>query len=303
MNKNFLTIFTPTYNRKETLPRLYDSLKRQTIKNFEWIIIDDESIDGTEELINQYLKENVITINYYKEKHGGKHRAINRALDVCKGNYFFIVDSDDYIVNNAVELIYNWIDTIKSDKICAVSGLRMNSKNQILGGIPKFKKNQEYIDVSNFNRERYLLNGDKSEIYRTKLLKENKFPEFDGEYFVTEDVVFQEIAAKGYLIRWFNEPIYICDYRDDGLTKGKANDIIGHKNNYKGYCYWVKRSLKLKPFRLKYRVIRDYLKTGRYLNKSFDDMAKDIDFNKRKLCLYFILQPISHITNIIHKLL
>ena len=73
-----ITIFTPTYNRAYILHQLYDSLCRQTTKDFEWLIVDDGSTDETEQMIHYWILENRIVIRYYKTANGGKNRAINK---------------------------------------------------------------------------------------------------------------------------------------------------------------------------------------------------------------------------------
>lgn len=297
MNKIKLTIFTPTYNRAYVLLNLYESLKRQSRKDFEWVIIDDDSVDETENLVKKWITENNdFPIRYYKQKHGGKHRALNKAFDLASGEFFFTVDSDDYITDDSVKHILNWIKDVENmDNICGVSGLKISKEGKSWGGNPLFN-NSDFIDATNFEREKYNLLGDKAEIYRTSLLQKYRFPEFEDEYFVTEDVCYQEIAAAGFKIRWYNEPIYVCEYLDDGLTNQGANDIIGHVNNYKGYCYWIKRGLILKPLEFKYLLLKEYLKTTKYMKKNLKSVANDIDMNIFKLVFYLIvIFPVSFI--------
>lgn len=98
------TIFTPTYNRAYILPKLYQSLLRQSNKDFEWLVIDDGSTDNTETLVQKYINENKIPIRYYLQKNQGKHIAINKALNLANGEYIVTVDSDDYIVDNHIEI-------------------------------------------------------------------------------------------------------------------------------------------------------------------------------------------------------
>ena len=92
-----VTIFTPAYNRGDTLSRLYESLKKQSNKNFQWVVVDDGSIDNTKELIENWKKENILNIIYVYQENSGKMRAINRGVELAEGEFFFIVDSDDYI--------------------------------------------------------------------------------------------------------------------------------------------------------------------------------------------------------------
>ena len=103
--KPLITIFTPTYNRESYLKILYDSLKNQNSQNFQWVIVDDGSEDNTKTLIDSFIKESLFDIIYKKVQNGGKMRAINHGLYLACGEYFFIVDSDDYLSENATELI------------------------------------------------------------------------------------------------------------------------------------------------------------------------------------------------------
>ena len=101
-----ITVFTPTYNRAYIIEKLYHSLQRQTFKDFEWIVVDDGSEDETEDLFKKIQKDkNLFEIRYIKQKNGGKHRAINKGIEIAKGELFFIVDSDDYLIDTALKTI------------------------------------------------------------------------------------------------------------------------------------------------------------------------------------------------------
>lgn len=239
----FLTIFTPTYNRAYILKKLYNSLLTQSCTDFEWIIVDDESSDNTEELIRTFDTQKV-TILYHRQKHGGKHRAINWGVAHASGELFFIVDSDDYLTCDAVESLQQWYSGIrKNENICGVAGLRISKEGKIWGGNPDVSGHQ-YIDATNLERARFHLEGDKAEAYKTDVLKRYPFPEFPGEYFVTEAVVWNAIAADGYKIRWYNRPIYVCNYLDDGLTRTGANDHKGHLHNIQGFALYVSQQIR-----------------------------------------------------------
>ena len=100
-----ITVFTPTYNRGYTLKKLYNSLKKQSDNDFEWLIIDDGSTDDTKSLVKDFIKENKVNIRYMYKKNEGKYKAINTAIDLAKGELFFIVDSDDWITEDSIETI------------------------------------------------------------------------------------------------------------------------------------------------------------------------------------------------------
>ena len=99
------TIFTPTYNRKEFLTKLYGSLKKQTYKDFEWIVVDDGSSDGTKEIVQNFIDEKKLDIKYYYKENGGKQRAYNYGAEKACGELFICLDSDDEYVADGLEII------------------------------------------------------------------------------------------------------------------------------------------------------------------------------------------------------
>ncbi|MCD2502359.1 glycosyltransferase family 2 protein [Clostridium sp. NSJ-145] len=288
-----ITVFTATYNRKHLLEKLYESLKKQTNKDFEWLIIDDESSDQTDELVNLWIKkENNFSIRYMKQNHGGKHRALNKGFFEAKGEYFFIVDSDDYLTDNAIEIVCKWIETIeKSDeKLAGIAGLKAYQNGVVSGGTPKINKDG-YIDTDCFSREKYNLTGEKAEVFKVEVLKQYLFPEFEGEFFVTEDVCWNSIYGDGYKLRWFNEVIYIFEYLDDGLTKTGLNEINGHVKNYNGYCYYIKQSLELFGALNRPRLFKTFIEVAKQKNRSFSQMAEDLKISRIQLLNQFLLLP------------
>ena len=229
-----ITVFTPTYNRAHTLLRLYRSLEKQTFSDFEWLKIDDGSTDNTEELITAFIKENKINIRYLKVKNGGKHRAINKATEIAYGEIFFIVDSDDYLLDNALSRLVYWFSTIEKsgDKFVGVCGLRGYSPIKMIGS----SFDGVYKDAISSERSKYKIFGDKSEAVYTKILKQYKFPEFYGENFITEAVVWSKLGADGYKMRYFNEIIYITEYLAGGLTD-RSSSLFRENINGTLYTY------------------------------------------------------------------
>ena len=98
------TVFTPTYNRAATLPRVYASLRDQTIKDFEWLIVDDGSTDNTREMVTKWQSEcKDFDIRYIYQENQHKKVALNRAVAEARGELFIVLDSDDSCVADAVE--------------------------------------------------------------------------------------------------------------------------------------------------------------------------------------------------------
>ena len=101
-----ITVFTPTYNRGYIIENLYKSLKRQDFVDFEWIVVDDGSTDNTKDLFEKILEDDKnFSVIYECTENGGKHRAINRGLQLASGELFFIVDSADYLTDDALRLV------------------------------------------------------------------------------------------------------------------------------------------------------------------------------------------------------
>lgn len=229
-----ITIFTPTYNREKFLNRLFLSLKNQTSKNFQWVVVDDGSTDLTEDLVKTFIKESDFQIIYKKVENSGKMVAINKGVQLCSGEYFFIVDSDDYISYDAVELIEKYAQELPSN----YGGLVFRKHNISGSNFPEFPENIiDSTPLEIFYKKRIL--GDKAEVFKTSVLKEFKFPKIDGEKFIPEGLIWNRIGNK-YKMRYINKVIYNFEYIDGGYTKG-FTDII--KKNPKGFILYYKEML------------------------------------------------------------
>ena len=213
-----ITVFTPTYNRAYILSNLYHSLQRQSYRDFEWLIVDDGSADDTETLVASWQKEeNFFPIRYCKQENGGKCRAINRGLKEADGELFFTVDSDDYLTDDALWKVAKWESELPKDQnFCAIAANGMSpteAPNRLFAG--------QYLDGSAFTR--YELNdgnqGERAFIFYTDIHKKYLYPEFPGEKFLTEAVTWDQMAHDGYKMRFFNDIIWIWEYKNDGLTK------------------------------------------------------------------------------------
>ena len=226
-----ITVFTPTYNRAHLLPRIYESLCKQTFRDFEWVIVDDGSSDETESLFNDNVNVNdnqnrifssypqregtFSPIRYFRQENGGKHRAINRGVKEAQGELFLILDSDDTLPPISLEQINKYYQQIKDDaSFGGVCGYMAHHDGTVIGhgyDVPVLDTNS--IDL----RYKYHIVGDMLEVFRTSVLREIPFPEIEGEKFVPEALVWNRIACK-YKLRVFNKVVYYRDYLDGGLT-------------------------------------------------------------------------------------
>ena len=207
-----ITVFTPTYNRAYTLERLYKSLLSQTVKEFQWIVVDDGSVDNTEEIIKKYMAEGKLQIIYRKKNNGGKMSAINLGVQIAQGDLFFIVDSDDYLEENAVELIEKYFKELPKN-FGGMVFRKKNTSGKDFGNFP-----QEIIDsdpVEIFYRRGVM--GDKAEVIRTEVMKNFPFPLIQGEKFIPEGLIWNRMG-KEYKFRYVDRAIYNFEYIADGYT-------------------------------------------------------------------------------------
>ena len=216
------TIFTPTFNRKELLEKLYKSLQKQTYTDFEWLIVDDGSTDGTGEKVKEFLEESKLDIKYFYKENGGKQRAYNFATDKANGELFICLDSDDEYVENGFETILKyWEKHEKNGEIAGMGYLSMYPDGEIIGSsFPEKEMISTQFDIYN----KYGVKGDKGLMFRTEIIKKYKFPIFDDEKFITEAVVYNRICEK-YKMVYVNEKIEIKEYQEDGLT-AKYNNLL-----------------------------------------------------------------------------
>lgn len=211
-----VTVFTPTYNRAYILGDLYHSLQRQTCMDFEWLIVDDGSADDTKALVASWQGEkNPFPIRYVYQENGGKCRAINRGLKEADGRLFFTVDSDDYLTDDAIEKVIRWDGELPKDgHFCGYVGNRgitpTQTPNRLFPG--------GYLDGTALDRYDQV-DGERAFVFYTEIHRKYLYPEIPGEKFLTEAVTWDLMAHDGYKMRFYNDIIWIWEYKDDGLTR------------------------------------------------------------------------------------
>ena len=243
-----ITVFTPTYNRAYIIENLYRSLQRQTCMDFEWLVVDDGSADNTAELFAAWQKEErTFSIRYYRQENGGKHRAINRGLELAQGELFFTVDSDDYLTDDALEKLLLWSASLPvEEKYCGFAGN--------LGTSPTETPNRIFSEgfYEGTALDRYgMVDGERAMVFFTDIHRNYPYPEFPGERFMTEAVTWNRMAADGYKMRFFNDIIWIYEYRDDGLTKAGSNMFLC---NPRGYGLWLREKTDYQSGRIKEKL-------------------------------------------------
>ena len=285
-----VTVFTPTYNRGYIIEKLYNSLKRQSCLDFEWLVVDDGSTDDTEEKFKLWVNnESLFKIRYYKKNNGGKHTAINKVLELAEGRLFFTVDSDDYLTDDAIEKIIMWeSDLPKDKKFCGLAGNLGVSVNET----PNSIFDGEYIDGTSLNRYD-IIDGERAFVFYTDIHKKYLYPVFENERFMTEAVTWNRMANDGYKIRFYNDIIWIYEYIEDGLTRAGKSVFL---NNPMGYGLWLKERAKFehKSFVERFKMIYIYTNDMSGLH-SENVIAKSIGVPVVLIRLIKVMHKIKHL--------
>lgn len=267
-----VTIFTPTYNRATLLKHLYISICNQTCKDFEWLIVDDGSSDDTRSVILDIAAEQKLKIRFYQKPNGGKHTAINMGAELAQGELFFIVDSDDALVPEAVETILTEWDTVKDKNLCGMSFLRGAYRGDKLvsraeSEFPKDRFIGNFIDV----KYNHGSSADNAEVWVTECLRKHPFNVYPGERFMSEGMVWIRLAKERDML-FVNKIIYICEYLEGGLTlQGKKLRFLCPKGGIEGSLETMSHHFNLK-MRIKQTLL--YIVYSKFDGRNVFDMFK-----------------------------
>lgn len=212
-----LTVFTPTYNRAYCLAKGYEALCRQTVKDFEWIIIDDGSVDNTKELVESWMaRDNGFEIRYHYKENGGMYTGYNAAIAMARTELCVCVDSDDWLTDDAVERILACWKEHGSEEYAGIVGLDCFESGEILGDPFPDQKNINLIDLA---IGKYKLNNrDRKIVVRTDLYQSvAPMEEFPGEPDFNPHLMHLQISQK-YDFLVLNEKLCVVEYQPDGMT-------------------------------------------------------------------------------------
>lgn len=247
------TIFTPTYNRAKLLPKLYDSIAVQESRDFEWLIIDDGSVDNTGEVVQSFISKGEMNIRYIKQNNGGKHIAFNRAIEEAQSEWFVCIDSDDPLVPDAIANMDKALAMIDGyDNVAGVVGVCVTPAGERIGYVPGDSLFSNTIEC----RDRYHLQCE-PEIYRLSFLKNYRFPVFAGEKFITEAVLFDILTEKHPLL-YTNYPMQVKEYLAGGLTDNQLKIRVKSPNGT--LAYYKQRFKMTHLFKYKVKALINYFR-------------------------------------------
>jgi len=218
--EHVFTVFTATYNRARTLERVYSSLEAQTFRDFEWLIVDDGSTDGTRALVDEWQRQGSFAIRYFWQENRGKHVAFNVAVRESRGEFFLPLDSDDACVPHALERFReHWesIPALERHRFTGVTALCEDQNGHLIGStFPAPVVDSNSLEI----RFRFHVTGEKWGFHRTAVLREYPFPEIRATH-VPEGVVWTRIARR-YATRYVNDVLRIYYIDGPSLSHGHA---------------------------------------------------------------------------------
>ena len=273
-----LTVFTPTYNRADLLCRCYESMNRQSCKDFIWMIIDDGSNDNTRELATTWIKETKeYEIVYYYKENGGLHTAYNEAIAHIQTELCVCIDSDDYMPDDAVKKILDFWKDNGSDKYAGIVGLDYDLGGKVIGDPLPDQKSINLIDL--FIGRYPIHNGDRTNVVRTELYKRYApMKVFPGEKNFNPHYMHLQISQE-YDFLVMNENLRYVEYQLGGMSHSMLRQYKNSPNSFaeirKLYLSFPNTSLKFK-FRKWLHLVSSCILAGNWLKAVKESPCKGI---------------------------
>lgn len=243
--KPLLTVFTPTFNRVDCLRRCYESLRRQTCRDFIWLVVDDGSADGTGELVKEWMREGKLDIRYHYQENGGMHAAHNAAYEMMDTELNVCLDSDDRMPEDAVACILEFWKLHGNDRVAGLMGLDADMETGELIGTA-FEGDALETTLTGFYAEGG--RGDKKLVYRTALMKRlPPYPVFPGEKYVGLGYKYM-LADRIAPLLTMNKVLCLVEYREDGSSRNMFRQYV---LNPRGFAFLRKEGMKYQPSRLR----------------------------------------------------
>lgn len=264
-----LTVFTPAYNRAHTIWRTYESLCRQLSKEFEWLVIDDGSTDGTRELVSSWISgqpeptedfegfcDAGFKIRYIWKENGGLHTGYNTAYANIDTELCVCIDSDDWMPDDAVEKIIHCWNERGGNQSAGIMGLDFDTDGNPLGGFfPEGLTETYFLDMYIKNIHR----ADTKEVMRTDLMKKVA-PQvgFDGEKNFNPVYMLLQVCDD-YPLLVLNENLCIVEYQqDDSMSRGIYRQYVNSPRSF-AKLRLLEMQLKRNTFKNRFRSAIHYV--------------------------------------------
>lgn len=237
MDNELISVVVPVYNVQEYLHSCVDSLLRQTYRNLEIILVDDGSTDESGSICDDYSNRDA-RIKVLHKANGGLSDARNAGIEVATGLYLTMVDSDDWVADNYVELLYKAISN--NDVDIAIGRLSEVSNRDDKGFLAEVDKSQTFdrVDaVSNYLYQRFSTSAN-AKMYSRKIYKDLAFPV--GVLYEDLEPIYLAIS-KSSRVAFCDSAIYKYYQRNTGIVRGKMNPRkFDYVSNAESLLYRVK---------------------------------------------------------------
>lgn len=241
--KPLLTVFTPAFNRADCLRHCYESLRKQTCRDFIWLVVDDGSSDETGDLVKEWMRAGELEIQYHYKENGGMHTAHNAAYELVSTELNVCLDSDDRMPEDAVASILEFWARHGSDRVAGMAGLDADAATGELIGTP-FEEDAGETTLNGFYAARG--RGDKKLVYRTALMKQlPPYPVFPGEKYVGLGYKYM-LADRLAPLLTMNKVLCLVEYREDGSSRNMFRQYV---LNPRGFAFLRKEGMRYQPAR------------------------------------------------------
>lgn len=228
MNKR-ITVFTPAYNRADLLPNLYESLLRQSSRDFIWLVIDDGSTDNTREIVEEWIREEKIDIQYVYKENGGLHTGYNKAIDCMDTELSICIDSDDYLTDDCIGTVLKFWDEHKAEDIAGFIGLDIRPDGSIIGGLLPDMKTVDPLWLTELDA------GDRKYVIRNDCYRKvYPMPVFAGEKNFNPHYLVLKLC-RDYRFLVLNKPLCVVNYQPDGMSANMFRQYLNSPNSFAQY--------------------------------------------------------------------
>ena len=247
-----ITIVTPTYNRLHTLPRLFESLCHQRGNGFEWVVIDDGSIDGTNEYLDSIQVTAPFPVIWKRQDNAGKHIAINTGVELATYEWVFIVDSDDALDTDALSIIGDAIEQQRANDLVGLCFRKKLFSGELVG--LNLECLTEPLDTKP-TIAGSMMQGDLAYVFKKQALLQTPFPLIEGERFVPELYIWNKISDLGRILFYPSVAVYFCDYLEDGYSQNFRRNLMRNPRGFRLF-YMAQISREASPVRKLKCIVR-----------------------------------------------
>lgn len=218
-----ISVIVPIYNSEKYLEHCINSIINQTYKNLEIILVDNKSTDCSLEICERFLTKDT-RIKLFLEEHPGAAYARNCGISHVTGDYLTFVDSDDYLLENAYELLINRIEETSADIVCYSYNVVDNEGCPLGYYEPQLSRYMSKKLYSGVEAAKIYITSDDiggfgwNKIFRTSYLKKSEI-RFDESKTAYEDMVsIFALIINCSKVTFFNEKLYYYRQTPFSLT-------------------------------------------------------------------------------------